>query len=47
MKLLVSISGEFTDSLDDGDLLDLECDLEDTLRIEYGGKAVFVEVNRA
>ena len=45
MKITVTLSGDFSDELDDGDLQAFREDLEDECRY-YGGKGVVVEVQR-
>lgn len=45
MNLVITLAGSFTE-LDDGDLADMREDLEDTLRIEYGGHGVSVEIEK-
>lgn len=47
MNLIVTISGTFSEELDDGDIDDLREDLEDTVRQDYGAQGVSVEVVRA
>lgn len=46
-QLIVTISGNFSPTITDQDLRDLEEDLDEMMRLDYGGASVLVTVSRA